>query len=318
MHFAITIDTEVDKQPDWRVSDPVTWEGIHTGVFELLQPIFDRHNVAPVYFLSNEVLHNDETATRFAPLHAQGRAELATHLHYEFAGPLAVPDITGQRLKAIQCELEKDQERAALTYLTNLFIERYGFQPVSFRAGKFGIGRNTLPILAELGYEVDSSVTPGICWNYDGDTMGRQVDFTQAPRSPYFADPTRPEARGEGPMLEIPLTIAKSHISPKELARLVLGKPRKHIWFKPYYSTNREMYQQIKWHAKHDNPDTILVMFFHNMHVIAGKSPHCLHEHQVQPYLDQIEYFITTAKSFGATPITFADYNQQFRARHTA
>ena len=96
MKFSVTIDTEVDKSPDWSISHPLSWTGIFEGVFEILQPMFDRIGVRPVYFLSPEVILNREAAPRFRQLAEENRAELATHLHYEFIEPTQILGPAGQ------------------------------------------------------------------------------------------------------------------------------------------------------------------------------------------------------------------------------
>ena len=45
------------------------------------------------------------------------------------------------------------------------FRTAFGRPPRSFRAGRFGIGENTVPILDSLGYAVESSVTPHVDWS---------------------------------------------------------------------------------------------------------------------------------------------------------
>jgi hypothetical protein len=130
------------------------------GVPERLQPHFERHGVRPTYLLSPEVLRDDACAALFRDL--DGSAELGTHLHAEFIEPRA--SMTAERTDAFQGELPPFVEYGKLLNLTALFCKRFGRPPTSFRAGRYGLGRRTLRFLEQLGYLVDSSVTPHVWW----------------------------------------------------------------------------------------------------------------------------------------------------------
>src|SRR5437762_13707988 len=70
-----------------------------------------------------------------------------------------------------------------------------GVRPRIYKAGRYGVGRATASILAELGYEIDLSVVPGTDLRHK---LG--PNFTHCRASPYWfgRDP---------PLLEIPLSI---------------------------------------------------------------------------------------------------------------
>src|SRR6185369_1908262 len=72
------------------------------------------------------------------------------------------------------------------------------------RAGRFGIGPRTLGFLDQLGYRVDSSVTPNRWWFIE---RGRGVNFLGAPLQPYY--PSIDDFRRPGDMrvLEVPVTV---------------------------------------------------------------------------------------------------------------
>ena len=92
--LAITIDTECDKGPGWRVRQPLGFRNVLEGVPGRLQPIFERWGVKPTYLLSPEVLLHDGCVGLFRGLN--DRVELGTHLHSEFVGPGADPATTGR------------------------------------------------------------------------------------------------------------------------------------------------------------------------------------------------------------------------------
>src|SRR5262249_9983635 len=128
-------------------------------------------------------------------------AELGTHLHGEYAEPGAYePAVT----RVFQRDYPEEVERAKVTYLTTAFRSAFDQPPRSFRAGRFGIGPNTIPILEALDYQVESSVTPSLGWSWSGAT-GR--DFIRAPSQPYRPDRRRPGIEGASRLWEIPVTI---------------------------------------------------------------------------------------------------------------
>lgn len=312
MHFAITIDTEVDKSHDWRVSNPETYVGIHRGVSEVLQPLFNRYGVKPVYFLSNEILADPGLSEVFARYQAAGTAELATHLHFEAAGPISIGEIAGQDLSGIQAQLSEVQERQALIWLTKKFEERFGWKPASFRAGRYGLGANSIRLLAELGYRIDSSVTPGIAWKYD---IGGQIiscDYRQAPQHPYECAADNASFPGSSGILEVPISLNKAELTLRELLRLALGKPRRWVWARPGYATKSEMSKMIRDSAVKGDEKDILVMMFHNMEVIPEKSPYCGTKAEADAHVGDIEHFIKCAIRDGLEPITLRQYADRF------
>lgn len=95
MNFSITVDTEVDKSVDWRVSYPRTLQGVYDGIGCLLQPMLDELEVRPVYFLSGEILDDSNLSKFFARIYNSATAELGTHLHFKAAGPLKTGEVDG-------------------------------------------------------------------------------------------------------------------------------------------------------------------------------------------------------------------------------
>src|SRR5262249_24219720 len=82
-----------------------------------------------------------------------------------------------------------------LVRLTRSIEENVGIRPRIYKAGRYGVGRATARILAELGYEIDVSVVPGTDL-----TCKFGPDFSHCRATPYWF--------GKDPaLLEIPLSI---------------------------------------------------------------------------------------------------------------
>src|SRR5262249_40217001 len=150
----ISIDCECDKGPRWKSQMPLRFSGITEGIGRRLAPLFAHHRAKPTYLISPEVFRDDAS---LETLRAQRRgAELGTHLHGVYAEPGAYePEVT----RVFQRDYPEDVERAKITSLTAMFRTAFDHAPRSFRAGRFGIGPNTIPILEALDYQVESSVT---------------------------------------------------------------------------------------------------------------------------------------------------------------
>lgn len=309
VYLTITIDTECDKDSRWRIRRPVTFRGIHDGVGNRLQPLFDRYGAVPTYLLSPEVIADPGSAELFAALGP--RAELGTHLHAEFIDPEPVPDASGTDL--MQNSLSPEVERGKLERLTELFEGTFGHRPTSFRAGRFGVSERTLPVLSRLGYVVDSSIAPFQRWSDTGGT----ADFRRSPDVPYYyPSASDPLISGELPILEIPVTIVSSLLAaiPRSLrpglmstpllgrrARRLLGTSAVPRWLRPWSSSGAEMIavadEAIARWGRHDV--VVLVMMFHNVEVVPGLSPYPQNEEQVERYLGSLATVLEHAAARG-------------------
>src|SRR5580658_4448688 len=99
----VTIDTEVDKDCRWRISDPASFSSVRHGIPDILSPLFDEFGVEPTYLLSPEVIEDGPCGEILAGL---DRAELGTHLHPEFVAPERTLDsrtMAGRPANAVQC-----------------------------------------------------------------------------------------------------------------------------------------------------------------------------------------------------------------------
>lgn len=266
MKFCITIDVEPDCRPDWVYSNPLEFRGIIEGIAGRLEPLFMRLGVKPTYMVSNVVLDDARSSDILARLNSG--AELGSHLHPEFIEPERVySDYAGRRGLANCCFLPPDLQRAKLGNITSMFERRFGRRPVSFRAGRFSAGPDTFAALAELGYKVDTSVTPHINWK--DPTHEHPVDFTDAPEQPYFI----------GGLLEVPVSIG-----------LIRRFFRSHtVWLRPVYATPSRMRLLVDSFAEKYGSGAVMNMMFHNVEVLPNLSPYTSSEAECSRYLRDLE-----------------------------
>ncbi|MDE2630852.1 MAG: hypothetical protein KGM97_07665, partial [Alphaproteobacteria bacterium] len=238
-----------------------------------------------------------------------GDAELGTHLHGEFAEPGAFePDATS----VFQCHYDRETERRKLEYLTKLFRSSFGRQPRSFRAGRFGIGGHSLRLLQDLGYIVDSSVTPNMDWSGAG---APEASFRQAPTQPYWPVLDNPERASEqaGALLEVPVTIR-----PSRLAGIPLiggwAEPR---WLRP----TRGSVSGLVDVAREEIGDArsagtgrpiVLNCMFHNVEVIPGASPYAKNEAEAGAILQRLAGLLAFAQREGVSSLGLGDVPDLF------
>jgi hypothetical protein len=306
--FAVTIDTECDKGPEWRVQQPIGYRSVLEGVPQRLQPLFQRFEAKPTYLLSPEMIEHDGCVATLRGL--PGACELGAHLHGEFIEPNRPPPGTITRVHDVQRQYPPAVERAKLDNLTKLFAERFDYRPASFRAGRFGIGAHSLRFLDELGYAVDSSVTPYAIHD-DGNFWG-------CPVTPYHASEDDPRVPGGLRILEAPVTIA-SPLLGRLPARWIAGKgPQawwyraarrlygaefvRPIWLRPSFRDFDDMRRAMDAHltATAEAPRAMLVMMFHSVEVIPAASPYAQTEAEVRVFLDRLERTLAYAHRLGA------------------
>jgi peptidoglycan/xylan/chitin deacetylase (PgdA/CDA1 family) len=284
---AVSIDVECDKDERWDVKQPLSFDGVEDGVGKRLTPLFRQYGVRPTYLVSSEVMRHGGSA---ALLKAASDCELGTHLHPEF-----IVGFEGvKQTAAVACQMSGEDERRDLELLTALFAGTFDKPPRSYRAGRYGASARSIRLLAELGYEVDTSVTPHKLWDYG-------LDFRGAPDSPYY--PSAGDISRAGPpggLLEIPISLrpspapafvrgatqllARTRIKPtRDLAKWARGP----FWFRPGWSKRGVLLGFVR-SAAGGEYQGILNMMFHNVDMVPGCSPNACSEEAVRNALDDL------------------------------
>jgi hypothetical protein len=265
--FVLTIDVEIDAGKKWRTSNPATYEGVYQGI-PTLQSVCDRYGVKPVYLISPAVMVDAKSVALLASMDKE-RCELGTHLHGEYIEPQATYpgiDFGGCDPGEMQCQYDKDLEFAKLKNLTEWFVDLFGYQPRSFRAGRFGARGWTIECLQQLGYTHDSSVTPFRNWH---DIADFSKPGSLMPYHPALEDICQP---GDSTVIEVPVSITP------ELQWL---RPT------PRFSDFEQCVKVIDWYEQHTEP-TVLCSMFHNVELVAGMNPYCPTEADCQAMLDRV------------------------------
>lgn len=289
----VSIDTEIDADPYWRISTPPAFTSITKGVPDVFTPLFERYGVRPTYLLSPEIIEDEECVEVLKRLGPE--VELGTHLHAEFIEPersLFTHNMAGKHHNALQRQYEPQVEREKLRNLTKAFERAFGYKPLSHRAGRFGRSEHTLGFLAGLGYKVDSSVTPGVLWELE---EGR-LDYRKNLDVPSWVKTS------EGSILDLPVSIRPgSGLAPyfrdirplRPLSRL-LGRVSRYEWLRPGYSSASDMIRFAQ-----ESPNEILVLMMHSVEVIPGASPLSNTPERTKNIIDALDALFESCRSSG-------------------
>lgn len=302
--LVVSIDTECDKGPAWRVRRPLSFENVVDGIPSRLQRVFDAYDIKATYLLSPEVLKHEESVAVMKGL--GGRAEIGTHLHSEFIDPSGEPDCV--QTQSFLGDYPANIQYEKLKNLTELFIARFGTRPTSFRAGRFGLSPLTLRFLEQLGYLVDSSVTPYMWW---WRSRGVGVNYLGAPAQPYHPAVNDFRKPGSMTILEVPVTLSNPFWErwPAEWLRRIdpinrwqtvainaLFKRRlKCAWLRPTYSSAAQMLtlvDRLVDATRMDNEPPVLCMMFHSNEATAGMSPYHASDADVAGFLNELSGFL--------------------------
>lgn len=318
IYLAVTIDTECDKGPNWKVKQPLGFRSVLEGVPQKFQPLFEKLGIKPTYLLSPEMIEHDGCVATLKQ--CAGKCEFGTHLHGEFVEPNRPPVDSVVATNDMQLQYSSEVERAKLENLSRCFEARFGYKATSFRAGRFGIGKNSLKILDDLGYLVDSSVTPY--------AIHDDLHFWGCPTSPYHPAETDPSERGKLRILEAPVTIHSPFLSslPQtwlrrqrpsafwfRAARKLLGREFvRAIWLRPSFRDVADMRRVIYAHlaAARGKKRALLVMMFHSVEVIPAASPYAKTEEDVVVFLKRLEEVLTHCSQMGARSIGLSEAAQ--------
>jgi hypothetical protein len=294
VYLIVSIDTECDKGPGWKLQQPMAFENVIKGLPQTLEPLFNKFAIKPTYLLSPEIIQHAESVAYFKSLNT---VELGTHLHIEFIDPDA--NWQADRTKEIQADLSSTLEFEKLQNLTDLFKNNLGYAPIAFRAGRFGIGKNSFAHLHKLGYQVDSSVTPFKTHYYESGTVN---NFWGQPSYPYRISNTN--------LLQVPVSITNKDFSKlprwllqgledkRTLSKKILGRlgyRTKSSWFRPHRNDGNGLIQVAKQLIQ-TTPSTkipVLNMMFHSNEIWAGASPYCQTEEEVKAYLKALDRVFT-------------------------
>lgn len=308
------MDTEGDDEWTFRRA-PSSHNVGHLGPFE---DALARVGARATYLVTWTVASDVRAADTLRGYRDTRGAEIGAHCHAWNTPPVAEPE--GAQL--FLNELPEAAQRRKLENLTETIVERLGTRPVSFRGGRFGANAATMRSLADLGYEVDSSVTPGVSWRRTSGLPGGEggPDYRRATMHTYTQDPTDPCREGRGPLFEIPVTVVRSRRLPAAAERFLAGYGPasfasaaagklglgRMIWFYPAFQTAEEMVHAADLVAERGGD--VLNMMLHSSELMPGGSPYFRTAADVGAFLGRLERTLEAViERHGAVPRTLRE-----------
>lgn len=287
----ITIDTEMDADIHWKKANPPEFSSVLEGIPELLRPIWDRYNVTPIYFVSPEVVENEACCEVLREEIKKG-AVIGAHLHPEYISPCK-KEPSDIKAAEFPCNAyTRDIERQKIKNLACLIEHNLGVKPEWYRAARFGADADTMAILQGLGFKYDSSLTPGIDWSSKGGP-----DHRRTPLHSYYLNPSdiySDDGLTNG-VREYPVTILGKRFG--FLGKIFPDLWLLYRWIRPSHMSYLEQKHMIRKLKKTGITD--IVMMFHSMEVMVGKTPYVRTKWMQKYFLWRLEKTIRFARRQG-------------------
>jgi hypothetical protein len=165
-------------------------------------------------------------------------------------------------------------------------------------------------LLQDLGYAVDSSVTPHMDWARAG---AAEVSFRRASTQPYWPVLNDPEiaAPQAGTLLEVPVTIR-----PSLLAWIpVIGHWVEPRWLRPTRGSVARLVEIAREEiadARSSNRPVVLNCMFHNVELVPGASPYAKNESEADAILKRLAGLLAFAEREGIRSLGLSDVPELF------
>lgn len=308
---AISIDTEADHQArGWIKSSQLTFHSVTQGIPKVLSPLFGAYEARPTYLLTTEVMDDAASA---AILRAEKDCELGTHLHGDYIEPQKrILEIAGSVSEDFNCYYSAEIEAAKIKNITEQFKNVFGFSPLSYRAGRYAASGRSAKILSDLGYRVDTSVTPGILWTQTAEP-NQILDFRAAPLMPYHPSVSDLSQKGDLLLWEIPVTVIPRPWWRNQTARIyqsLRGRDYKTVplWLRP--SSTSEFW--LKWIINRVLTDyaqektIVFNIMFHSMEIMQGASPYSKTKESTEGVIKRLDFILKIFSDLQAKFVTLA------------
>jgi len=188
--FLITVDTE--EEFNWALPHSRTGFGLeHVSRLATFQSFCDEHGAIPLYLVDYPIAKSHDCGDILRPAAAAGRAEIGIHLH-PWVNPPFEENVC--EYNTFAGNLPEVLERAKFAALHKAIEANFGIAPICYRAGRYGVGPNTVGILKEFGIAIDTSSRS----RFDYSSTGG-ANFRDLPVRPWWIDP-------EHRLMEVPLT----------------------------------------------------------------------------------------------------------------
>ena len=185
--FTVFVDTE--EEFDWGAPfDRNSRSTTHIAAMPAAHARFAAHGVPLTYLIDYPVATSPHAVDILRRLTEDGRSAIGTQLH-PWVNPPFDEEVNG--FNSFTGNLPPGLQETKLAALTDAIEAAFGARPRAYRAGRYGIGADTLALLARYGYRIDTS-------------MRAAYDYSREAGPDFSAIGNH--AFRSGAMLEVPLT----------------------------------------------------------------------------------------------------------------
>jgi len=313
MKLIVTIDTEEDN---WGCFTPDGHTVENIERIPELQDLLDQFEVKPTYMMTYPVVSDDRAASILKAIFDKGNCEIGTHCHPWNTPPFQ--EETNER-NSMLCNLPAELQYEKIKFLHETIRQRFGMNPISFRSGRWGYGPEVAKHIYELGYKIDSSITPYVDWTHD-----HGPDFSDiSPRPFKFSYEDIYRHAPDGPLVEIPVTVGyfqsnfalcnriSKVLTKKPLDRLVLHKILNklnllnRVWLSPEVADAKSMIRLARRMMANDYQ--LINLFFHTPALKRGLSPFVRTKDDEVKFLERIRDFLIFARDAGIRSIMLSE-----------
>lgn len=186
----LTVDTE--EEFDWGAPFRRDGYGLsHVPELQRFQEFCEELGVIPLYLVDWPIANSPAAVEIIGDAVKRGAAEIGVQLHPWVNPPF---DEEVNVANSYAGSLPRELEAAKFTQLRDRIEEAFGTAPISYRAGRYGLGPDTADLLKSTGIMFDTSVRS--LFDYR-DQQG--PDYSGHPLQPYWVDQQRT-------LLELPVT----------------------------------------------------------------------------------------------------------------
>jgi len=299
----VVVDTEEEfnwaKPPDSAETSVSHMESLH-----LTHDICTQYGVSPCYVIDYPIASQKLSADILNGYLAKHQCEIGAHLH-PWVNPPIEEQLSSRNM--YPGNLPKDLEYRKLKTLRDMIEQQFGNKPNTYKAGRYGFGKNTLDILKQLGFSIDLSFCPPIDHSADGGPdysdnnsepfIFKDSDILEIPISGSF---TGIMGKYSKPVFNISQRFEKIRM-PGILSRTnVLDR----LILSPEGYTPEEHIKVVKYLYK--KGQRVFTWSFHSPTVVPGNTAYVTNKVQQQNYLDCFkrffDYFFNQLNGSATTP----------------
>ena len=186
----LTVDTE--EEFDWRGPFRRDGHGLsHVAAIARFQSFCEGIGASPVYLVDWPIVNDRQAVEIIGDAVRRGTAEVGLQLH-PWVNPPFDEDVSVRN--SFAGNLPRELEAAKFMALRDAIEAAFGTAPISYRAGRYGLGAHTADLLKAAGIRLDTSVRTLFDYSAEGGP-----DYSRHPLLPYWVNDERD-------VLEVPVT----------------------------------------------------------------------------------------------------------------